>query len=125
MKKTLSIIAAGLLLAGCGSPDAPARFEKIGHAEKWLNENGYECDKWVENSDTNAVCKRNGEESITISLDEDPLDGVAYYFEGSTWGAAAVGENWFSVCSTSNMWVCNDISIGDGLSFVPNPMYTK
>lgn len=124
-KKCAAVVASisAIVLSACGSPNAPAEFQKISHAQSWIEEVGYDCNEWKENSKTHALCRLDDRESITITLTDTPHENLSHYFDGPTWVGAAVGTNWFSPCLRADMDKCGALSMGDGLSYIPNPLY--
>lgn len=112
-----------LLLASCGGDSDPATLSSPSDAEQWINNAGYTCSDWQENSDSHAVCRTDGGGSFTISIDEDPESALDWYFAEDEWANGAAGENWFSPCTVSEMDRCSDLASAAGVDLISNPRY--
>lgn len=112
------------MLTACGVGDSdPSHFSSLSEAKSWIKKAGYECTDWKENSKTHAVCRTSGGGSITISIDDDPMSAVDWYFSGPEWVNMTVGDNWFSPCMASEMRKCADLASVTGVKLIPNPIY--
>lgn len=95
MKKTLSIITAGLLLAGCTSPTLES-YPTVNTLSVYVGCNSVESG----NSENSAWCFISGNKHLLL-IDDDPEGFANMYLDGSRETAVGVGENWALVCGST------------------------
>lgn len=94
MKKTFSIIAAGLLLAGCANQGAISTVNDVVDLATHLECAGFTVD---DEKRTGGWCEiDNYRHRMFIS--SDPNDSAHLYLKDSAETAVGVGDNWVFVC---------------------------